>query len=370
MNSELKYYLRAGKAGDLTDPKERRIYRALEMLPGFLGWGTLIAVVFLSWAKPVWIAVFIIVFDVYWLAKTVYLSFHLRSSFKKMRENQSVNWLEKLADEKDKDWRKIYHLIIFPMYNESFAVVKQSFDRLVQSNYPLNRFIVVLSQEERARLGPEGESVRETGRLIEREFGDKFFRFLLTVHPQDIAGELAGKGSNETLAAKEAVEKIINPLEIASENVLVSVFDVDTNVPADFFGRLTHAFLTCEKPLRSSFQPIPFFTNNIWEAPALARTIAFSATFWHMMQQERPEKHTTFSSHSMCLKPLIEIGFWQTNIVSEDSRIFWQCFLFYDGDWRTVSLNYPVSMDANVAPTFLGTVKSIYKQQRRDVGVH
>ena len=365
MNSELKYYLRAGKAGDLTDPKERRIYRALEMLPGFLGWGTLIAVVFLSWAKPVWIAVFIIAFDVYWLAKTVYLSFHLRSSFKKMRENQSVNWLEKLAGEKDKDWRKIYHLIIFPMYNESFAVVKQSFDRLVQSNYPLNRFIVVLSQEERARLGPEGESVSETGRLIEREFGDKFFRFLLTVHPQDIAGELAGKGSNETLAAKEAVEKIINPLEIASENVLVSVFDVDTNVPADFFGRLTHAFLTCEKPLRSSFQPIPFFTNNIWEAPALARTIAFSATFWHMMQQERPEKHTTFSSHSMCLKPLIEIGFWQTNIVSEDSRIFWQCFLFYDGDWRTVSLNYPVSMDANVAPTFLGTVKSIYKQQRR-----
>src|SRR3972149_1083961 len=352
MNSELKYYLRAGKAGDLTDPKERRIYRALEMLPGFLGWGTLIAV-------------FIIVFDVYWLAKTVYLSFHLRSSFKKMRENQSVNWLEKLADEKDKDWRKIYHLIIFPMYNESFAVVKQSFDRLVQSNYPLNRFIVVLSQEERARLGPEGESVSETGRLIEREFGDKFFRFLLTVHPQDIAGELAGKGSNETWAAKEAVEKIINPLGIAPEDVLVSVFDVDTNVPADFFGRLSHAFLTCEKPLRSSFQPIPFFTNNIWEAPALARTIAFSATFWHMMQQERPEKHPTFSSHSMCLKPLIEIGFWQTNIVSEDSRIFWQCFLFYDGDWRTVSLNYPVSMDANVAPTFLGTVQSIYKQQRR-----
>lgn len=365
MNGDSKYYLRAGKAGDLTDPKERRIYRALEMLPGFLGWGTLIAVVFLSWFQPMWIAVFIIAFDVYWLAKTVYLSFHLRSSFKKMRENQDVNWLEKLADEKDKDWRKIYHLIIFPMHNESFTVVKQSFDRLVQSNYPLDRFIVVLSQEERARLGTSGESIRETGRLIEREFGDKFFRFLFTVHPQDIAGELAGKGSNETWAAKEAVEKIINPLGIAPEDVLVSVFDVDTNVPADFFGRLTHAFLTCEKPLRSSFQPIPFFTNNIWEAPALARTIAFSATFWHMMQQERPEKHTTFSSHSMCLKPLVEIGFWQTNIVSEDSRIFWQCFLFYDGDWRTVSLNYPVSMDANVAPTFWGTVKSIYKQQRR-----
>ncbi|MDD3752882.1 MAG: glycosyltransferase family 2 protein, partial [Candidatus Colwellbacteria bacterium] len=61
----------------------------------------------------------------------------------------------------------------------------------------------------------------------------------------------------------------------------------------------------------------------------------------------------------------VEIGFWTTNHVSEDSLIFWQCFLHYDGDWRVVPLHYPVSMDANVAPTFWQSMKNIYKQQRR-----
>ena len=43
--------------------------------------------VFLSWLIPAFVAVFIILFDVYWLLKTVFLSFHLRGTFRKMRLN-------------------------------------------------------------------------------------------------------------------------------------------------------------------------------------------------------------------------------------------------------------------------------------------
>ncbi|MEK7463391.1 MAG: hypothetical protein AAB621_03460, partial [Patescibacteria group bacterium] len=93
--------------------------------------------------------------------------------------------------------------------------------------------------------------------------------------------------------------------------------------------------------------------------------VSFSATFWHMMQQARPERMTTFSSHSMPFKALVEIGYWQKDVVSEDSRIFWQLFLYYDGDWRVEPMFYPVSMDANVAQNFWKTAVNIYKQQRR-----
>jgi len=72
-----KYYLKLGKATDLKSPKERWLYRAFEILPGALAWLTLLSIISLSWLKPVWIALFIIAFDVYWLLKTVYLSFHL-----------------------------------------------------------------------------------------------------------------------------------------------------------------------------------------------------------------------------------------------------------------------------------------------------
>jgi len=52
-------------------------------------------------------------------------------------------------------------------------------------------------------------------------------------------------------------------------------------------------------------------------------------------------------------------------MVSEDSRIFWQNLLYYDADYSVIPLNYPVSMDANLAPTFLKTSINVYKQQRR-----
>ncbi len=123
--------------------------------------------------------------------------------------------------------------------------------------------------------------------------------------------------------------------------------------------------MTTEEPLKSSFQPVPVFNNNIWESPALSRVVAFSATFWQMIQQERPERLTTFSSHAVCFKALHDGGYWQKNVVSEDSRIFWNLFLASDGDYKVVPLSYPISMDANLAHNFWQTAKNVYKQQRR-----
>ena len=322
-----------------------------------MSWTTLGLIFLFSWLLPFWVAIFIIAFDIYWFLKTIYLSLHMRSAFKKMRHNLTINWLEALERMK---WRDIYHLVLLPMYKESTEVVRETFLSLSKANYPLGKLIVVLSVEEAG-----GEEALNTAKEIEKEFGDKFFKFLITVHPAGMAGEMAGKGSNDTWAIKEAKNKIIDELKISYENIIVSVFDVDTVIHPEFFGRLTHSYLTAEKPLRSSFQPIPLFTNNIWHAPAFARIFAFSTSFWQMIQQSRPERLITFSSQSIGFKPLVDIGFWQTNVVSEDSRIFWQCLLHFNGDWQTVPLFFPVYMDANVADSFFQTMKNQYKQIRR-----
>jgi len=329
---------------------------------------TIILMFVLSWQTPAAAATFIILFDIYWLFKTIYLSFHLRATFFKMRQNLKIDWLEKLKTMTDDDnnnkshghWSDIYHLIILPMYKEPYEVIKESFTALIRINYPKDKLMVILATEERAGL-----PAQETAEKITQEFSDKFFRFLITVHPANVPGELPGKGSNQTWAAKEAKRLIIDPLKIPYENILVSIFDADTQVLPGYFGILTYNFLTRLHSQRSSFQPIPLFTNNIFQAPALARVISFSSGFWHMMQQSRPERQTTFSSHSMPFKAAVEIGFWQTDVVSEDSRIFWQCYLHYGGDWRVTPLFYPVSMDANVAPGFWQTMINQYKQQRR-----
>jgi cellulose synthase/poly-beta-1,6-N-acetylglucosamine synthase-like glycosyltransferase len=359
------YYLKISRASDLKNPKERFVYRIFEIFSGAFSWLTLISCLLLSRFQPVWAAVFIITFVIYWLLRVIYFSFHLASCYKMMRENEETNWLRKLEELKEysppiKNWQDIYHLIVLPMYNEPLEIVSETFLSLSESDYPKEKMIVVLSCEERA-----GEKAKKIGEKIKNEFSNKFFKFLLTFHPANLPGEIAGKGSNDAWGSKEVKEKIIDPLKIPYQNIIVSSLDADTKVFPKYFSCLTYHYLTCDDPLHSSFQPVPLFLNNILQAPPISRIFAFSASFWEMMCQERPEKLKTFSSHSMSFKALVDVGFRQKNVVSDDSRIFWQCFLEYDGNYKVIPLYFPISMDANCAQNFLKTMKNVYLQQRR-----
>ncbi|OGN00961.1 MAG: hypothetical protein A3B91_00580 [Candidatus Yanofskybacteria bacterium RIFCSPHIGHO2_02_FULL_41_29] len=360
-------YLHIGRASDLAEKRDRRVYRAFEIMPGLLAWTTILLIILLSFFVPVFIAVFIIIFDVYWFIKTLYLSLHLRVSYNKLRENLKINWLEELNNLQPttynlqlKSWRDIYHVIFLPLYKEDFSLVSASMEGLLKSNYPKEKMIVVLCWEERG-----GEATRQTTEEIEKTYGNKFYKFLSTMHPAGLQGEMPGKGSNTAYGARVAKEQIIDRLEIPYSHILVSNLDIDTVVFPEYFGVLTYTFLMTDRPLRASYQPVPLYINNIWEAPSFARVVAFSATFWHTIKQEKHETATTFSSHSMPWQALVDVDFWQKNMVSEDSRIFWQCFLRYNGDYRVVPMYYPVSMDANVAYTSWQTFKNVYKQQRR-----
>jgi len=79
----------------------------------------------------------------------------------------------------------------------------------------------------------------------------------------------------------------------------------------------------------------------------------------------RFEKFITFSSHSMSFKTLVEVDYWPVDMISDDSLIFWKCYLWSKGDYRTYPLEVPVFMDIAVGKNFIDTVKVQYKQKRR-----
>lgn len=355
---ENKDYLKIGRAGDIKNFKDYLIYRFFEIMPGLISWSVLILLVLFSKHKPLWVSIFIVIFVIFWFFRTVYFSLHLWSGYKKMAKHENINWLKKTKQ--INNWQNIYHLVVIPMYKESLQAVRDNFLSLLNSDYPKNKIIIVLAAEEKAKKRAE-----PIAKAIEKEFGSKFFKFLTTWHPANLPGEIAGKGSNETWAAKKAKEKIIDNLNIPYKNIIFSPFDADTCVYPKYFSCLTYYYLTAEKPTRTSFQPVPLFSNNMWQAPVFSKIFSFSSTFWHTMNQERPDKLITFSSHSMSFKSLVEVGFKQTNVVSDDSRIFWQCFLYYNGNYSVKPLYYPISMDANVAKNSFVTLINIYKQQKR-----
>ena len=352
-------YINLSRAQDLKKPKERFLYRFFETISAVLSFGTLGFVFLVSWLAPAVIAVFIIIFDLYWLLRITYLACHQIVSWRQMKRNLEIDWLEKLNLLPARNWQEIYHLIILPAYREGVEIVRATLQSLLDTEYPKEKMIVVLATEERA-----GQVAQKTAKEIEKKFDSKFLRFLVTVHPKDIAGEVAGKGSNETWAVACAREEVIDKLSIPHQNVIISGFDIDTKPDPQYFGCLTWHYLTTENPLRASYQPIPVYNNNIWSAPAFSRVISTSGTFWQMMQQERPEQLVTYSAHAMPFKTFLEVGY-PRNIVADDSHIFWKSFLYYNGDYRVIPLHYPVSMDAVLAKNLFRTALNQYRQQRR-----
>lgn len=331
--------------------------RLFEILPGALTWLTLITVLALSFLKPEWVIVFLILFDLYWLTRVLYFVFWLTYSWRRYKKEIHTDWMALV--ESVPEWRNIWHVVFLPTYCDEWEVLESTFSALVNSRYPLDRFIIVLAGEERDRV--QFEKVAEKA---QQRFASQFAHFLITLHPGDLPDEIAGKGSNLHWAGHKTKE-LIDHLGISYDAIVVSAFDIDTIVHPQYFARLTYAFLTHPTPLRTSYQPLALFNNNLWDTPSFSRVVANSTTFWLMTELARPDRLLTFSSHAMPWRALVDVGFWQKDIVNEDARISMQCMVHYHGDYRVTPLFIPVSMDTCYGGTFWKTVVNQYKQMRR-----
>lgn len=331
--------------------------RLWQIIPGFLSWGTLVGLAALALVIPFWIAIFIITYDIYILIRAVYMSVHLVYAYRQLKQNEAIDWREKLAGLPAH--RRVHHIIVLPTYNESLTVLRTTLVALAASDFPLDRLHVVVGFEERG-----GKGAQERAATLRSEFGRQFGTFLTTEHPAHLSGERRVKSANANWAIK-AMEKKLAERGLEMKQILVSNFDCDTVVNPKYFSYVSYVFLTHPDRYRLSYQPIPVYNNNLWDAPAFSRVIATGSTFWQMIESTRPERLVTFSSHTMTLQALKDVGYWQPDIISEDSRIFWQCLLHYNGRYRTQPLYMSVSMDAALSTNWIKTLINQYKQKRR-----
>jgi hypothetical protein len=374
--------------------------RLWEILPGLQFWVVFFGSILLSFYLPVWAAVFIICFDLYWVLKAINVAVHLLASYKKFKFIVTINWQDYAArlenfqsfgefltaqkigaksslartffDEEIKKIRGLkaqgktggnylnyYQIILIPFIDESFEVLNSTFAALSASNYPKDKMIMLLASEERA-----GDEAQKVAAQIKEKYQNQFFKFFITIHPDGIEGEIKGKSANASFAVKSVLPEL-EKLGINIDQVLVSNFDSDTIIHPQYFARVMYEFLTVDKPYQKSYQPIAIYNNNIWDSPAIIRVVSVSNSFWQFTESSRPDRLRTFSSHTMTLKALIDVGFWAKDIVNEDGYIYWQCYLHYNGDYQVVPLFIPISLDTCLAKSTWQTLINQYKQKRR-----
>jgi hypothetical protein len=380
--------------------KRTFVERLWEILPGLQFWTVFFGSILLSYYLPVWAALFIICFDLYWVLKAVNVAAHLLSSYWKFKFVVTVDWLDyvkKLNDlpgfveflkiniktaktpraksffkqdvariqqsialgVKGGNYLNYYQLILIPFIDESFEVLDSTFSALAASRYPKEKMIMLLAGEERA-----GQAARQVAEQIKNKYQENFYKFFVSWHPDGIAGEIKGKSANASYAVQSILPDLAK-LEITTDQILVSNFDSDTIIHPQYFARVMYEFLTVDKPYQKSYQPVAIYNNNIWDSPAIIRVVSVSNSFWQFTESGRPDRLRTFSSHTMTLRALIEVGFWKKDIVNEDGYIYWQCYLHYNGDYQVAPLLIPISLDTCLAPSTWQTLINQYKQKRR-----
>lgn len=336
-----------------------RRYRFYEILPGLSIWGTLLAALFLAFFKPIWMIYGIIVFDVYWAIRVFYFSFYVILSWRRFRRALKTNWVQKLYKECDGKWQQKKNVIFLPMYNESFSVVSETLSALSRASFPAKEIYVVIAGEARKQKHWEEVQVK-----VKEKFNTVFADLIFYTHPEGLAGEIPGKGSNINYAEKK-FKKYADDHGWSYGDIIVSVFDVDTVVHPEYFAHLTYLYCLHPDPTRSSFQPVTLYNNNLWDSPAILRIMAFGTTFWMMFSLARLDNLVTFSSHSMSFQAIIDCDGHAKNIVSEDSHIFFQCWLKNSSNYEVTPLYIPVSMDTVRDESLWKSLKNLYLQQRR-----
>jgi len=368
-------------------PIERsKRYRFFEILPGALSWSILALPILLSQINARLTVFFIIAYLLLWFSKSIGLQLRAVQGYRLLRQHEKLPWAEMLQDianakasentKKFPNWHydnilrrqhmsdrlpveDLLHAVIIAAYNEADEIIEPTIQSVLASEFDMNKVMLILAYEERG-----GEDMHKRMQSLLDKYRSKFGYAIAFQHQKDIPNEVIGKGGNITYAARE-LQKYLLAQNIDPLKVIVTTLDSDNRPDKNYLNCLTYLYALCEDPRYVSFQPVPMYTNNIWDAPAPMRVIATGNSFWMIVQGLRTHSLRNFSAHAQGMKALIDTDFWSTRTIVEDGHQFWRTYFRYEGKHEVYPIFLPIYQDAVLSNTYVKTLKAQFIQLRR-----
>lgn len=336
-----------------------RTKRALEILPGFVSWSLILFPFWGSFFFPVGVAYYVIAFAVYWLYRSLSLATLSVLAHFKINASKRFNWIADLKKQFPRKWKTIHHIVVIPTYKEPTHILRRTLEALSKQSFPTKNIHVMISFEER-----EGIPAQEKAKKLTKEFKNKFGHLWITYHP-DIEGEVKGKSSNTCWGAIKAKELLVDKANLPIENITITSQDADAVLHPQYFSNLTYEFLKTEKPYNKIWQGNIVFYNNIWRVPAPIRVMASIFSVMQMYILMRKDRLINFSTYSTSLKHVHEIGYWDTDVIPEDYRLFFKSYFAKKGDFEVEPIFLPIYQDAVESNSTIETYKNQYEQLKR-----
>ena len=340
---------------------ENGFERFLEILPGAMTWLALTSPIWLSFTLPYAVAYLILIADAYWLLNALKIGALIIIGYKKMEKAKSQNWLNLLKIDYPNDWSKYYQLILIPTYKEALYILEPTFDAIINSQYPKDKIFIAVGFEDR----DNSQKIAETKKYL-KQIEKKLGGIFVTTHPSGLEGEVPGQGSNKNWMIKHIVPQLTKK-GISLNNVFVTTLDADFAMHPQFLPGALHKYLSTPSSERDkrTFTGIFLYHNNYWQAPTPMRLMATGTSFWQMAELVGSDKYINYSSMSLSLKALLDIGLWIPDKVNDDSGFYWKAYYHFNGDYKVIPHFLPISADAVQDTTLLKTFQNQYLQIKR-----
>jgi len=393
----------------------RWLERLLEMVPGTISWAILILPLWLSFSYPWLVAYFVLSFDFYWLCRALWFSGAVLVAFSRVREVLATDWADRLAGLRDPAARRaalevrlaglgtdmprgafgfsatarpdgserrrlrreidqlrrvealaepppsvdeIVHLALIPTYTEPLDKLRLTVQALADAEWPRERKICAIITRETDEDGIANV------KALQQEYAGDFAELIHILDPLE-PGIVVGKSSAMAWGGKFLYRLLVRERSMDPRRIIVTDLDADYRVHRQYFTYLSWVHLTDPNRETQLYQPIPYFHNNIWEAPMLQRLFAALLTQLQMWRSALPEKLQSFGSYSATLHMVHDVGYWATDAIPEDSRFYWKSYFRYGDRFRAVPLFMPIYGDAVRASGYWRTMAQQYLQARR-----
>lgn len=391
----------------------RVLGRLLEMVPGTISWAVLILPIWLSFSYPSLVAYFVLSFNFYWLCRALWFSGAVIVAFRRIRRVLATDWGARLAaldglverraeiegrissigggartlgiaaggdvglterrraKRELEDLRRVLslpepppsadaliHLALIPTYTEPLDKLRHTVRALAEAEWPRERKIVAIITRETDEGGIANV------RALQDEFGDAFAEFIHILDPLE-PGIVVGKSSAMAWGGRYLYRLLVRERGMDPRQIMVTDLDADYRVHPQYFTYLAWMHLTDPNRETQLYQPIPYFHNNLWQAPFLQRLFAAVLTQLQMWRSVLPEKLQSFGSYSTTLHLVHDVGYWATDAIPEDSRFYWKSYFRYGDRFRAVPLFIPIYGDAVRARGYWRSMTEQYLQARR-----
>jgi cellulose synthase/poly-beta-1,6-N-acetylglucosamine synthase-like glycosyltransferase len=307
------------------------------------------------------LGLFAVVLDMYWLVKLVHTFRYVLRGIRLLEAAQAVDWAERLAGltplpgEPRVD--EVIHAFLIPTYTERYETLHATVSALAAADYPTEQKICAIITRDTDLQG-----CTNVERLQEK-FGGSFRAFWHIKDPL-LPNIVVGKSAAMAYGGP-VLRRACDSLGLDPARVIVTDLDSDYRVHPQYLAYITYQFCRTGSRLTSIWQPVPMFLNNLWKVPSAVRSMATLGTQWQLYLHQHPKRLVMFSAYSMSLQMLTEVGYWDDDVIPEDSRFFWKAFFRYGAQLKVLPAYLPMYGDAPRAADYGTTLASQYNQIKR-----